>query len=531
MNVSIYTEEVQNWIKEVHRNRGKAPDIIIANCNKIEKYGRKTGDDALIGFACFSRGEAYYLLNETQNFYEQMIACLVPMENIGEWGYLAMANNMLGIMSLNRGNAPFAMDYYRKALEYCNTYKLPDLEWIVHMNMGSLYLNIEEYQKALNHFEVGYQYISQNMNRENAYQNLMVVYLGIAKAYLNMGLYDSAEKFCIKLQRECVQEMSQFDVMVVDCFRAKYTFECGDKDEFRKIVNKIDIDRIRLLPIMDVFDDLYEYLKTLLVAGEYQRFQTVYAVVSEMAKHTGIKNLEKKLLTLEISYFKKTNQIEDFKNATIIYYELTEEMEKENRLLITSMIGMRKSLDSLAAINREFEQKNLTLQRQSETDSLTGLWNRLKLNSYGEAAFERAISQHSILGIEILDIDYFKQYNDNYGHQAGDEAIKFVAGEMQKLESHGNVSCFRYGGDEFVIIYEGFNADETRSLAEELKDWVNKKAIPHEYSLAAKHLTISQGVYLGVPKAGERLADYLHKADDMLYEVKKVSRNSIRVSQ
>ncbi len=119
MNISLYMQEVQNWIKEIQPDRGRDSKRLMENCDKIEEYGRKIHDDALIGFACFSRGETYYLMNDTRNFYVQMIACIPSMEKIGEWGYVVMANNMLGIMSLNRGNAPYAMDYYLKALSYC----------------------------------------------------------------------------------------------------------------------------------------------------------------------------------------------------------------------------------------------------------------------------------------------------------------------------------------------------------------------------------------------------------------------------
>ena len=128
MNVNLYTKDVQNLIKEIQNYRGRDLDRVLSVCDKVENYGREVSDDALIGFACFSRGETYYLMNDMRNFYAQMLACMTPMERIGEWGYVVMANNMLGIMSLNRGNAPFAMDYYMKALNYCHTYKLPDLE-------------------------------------------------------------------------------------------------------------------------------------------------------------------------------------------------------------------------------------------------------------------------------------------------------------------------------------------------------------------------------------------------------------------
>ncbi|MDD6194149.1 MAG: GGDEF domain-containing protein [Lachnospiraceae bacterium] len=529
MNVNLYTEEVQNWIKEIQSNRGRDLERVISFCDKVESFGRETSDDALIGFACFSRGETYYLMNDMRNFYAQMLACLAPMERIGEWGYVVMANNMLGIMSLNRGNAPFAMDYYMKALNYCHTYKLPDLEWIVHMNMGALYLNIEESQKALDHIENSYHYIMAHPERPDYIQNLMTAYLGMAKAYLNMELRSSAEKYSDKIRRECRPYLSPLDLLVVDCFEARLCREKGDQEGFREAVTRINEGILRDVPIMDIFDDLYEYMKMLLDAECSPEFISIYQVVQHLIQRTSIKNMEKKLLTLKIQYLKKTGQTNEYNRATIQYYEISEQMEKENRLMVTSMISMRNSLNDLAAINREVKQENIALHRKSEVDPLTGIYNRFKLNEYGEIAFEEACRNQTSLAIEILDIDYFKQYNDNYGHQAGDEAIKEVARMMQEMAGRGKIFCSRYGGDEFVIIYEGYTKDETMGLAQTLKKLTSDRNITHAYSKAEKYLTISQGICWGIPKTHEKIWDYLHAADELLYKVKKISRNSIRI--
>ena len=93
------------------------------------------------------------------------------------------------------------------------------------------------------------------------------------------------------------------------------------------------------------------------------------------------------------------------------------------------------------------------------------------------------------------------------------------------------VFCSRYGGDEFVIIYEGLTEDETLKKARTLKENIVRASMEHKYSPAADVVTISQGVCWDVPKAGQTAADFLHTADNLLYEVKKVSRNSIKIGR
>ena len=96
-------------------------------------------------------------------------------------------------------------------------------------------------------------------------------------------------------------------------------------------------------------------------------------------------------------------------------------MEKEKQAMIANMLDVRESLERANKKRREMEEANIRLLEMSETDALTHLANRFRLNDYLDQVFEKALSEQTPLAMEILDIDYFKQYNDNYGHQAGDE--------------------------------------------------------------------------------------------------------------
>lgn len=535
MNISLYVQEVQNWIEKVQSDRGRNPKQVLENCDKIEKYGRQIHDDALIGFACFSRGETYYLMNDARNFYTQMLACLPSMEKIGEWGYVVMANNMLGIMSLNRGNAPFAVDYYMKAMSYCEKYHLPDLEWVVHMNMGALYLNIGENQRALDHLKSGYHYILSHPDMPDYILQLTAVYLNMAKAYLNLAMDEThhemmemAEKYNHSIDIECKPHLEGIDRLVVACFQARLFRMRGEKNALEQEIAQINHFMRHEIPVMDIYDDVYDYMVMLLTDERYDDFINCYKSVDASVEKTSIKNLQKRHLTLLIRYYKATGNHERYQRATVMYYEISEQMERENGLMVANMIQMRNSLNDLMQQNWEVEQENIALHRKSEVDALTGIYNRFKLNDYGEMAFANAEERKQPLAIEILDIDYFKEYNDNYGHQAGDEALKMVAQMMQKLQQKGKVFCSRYGGDEFVLIYEGLDEEQTYDLARSLQHSIEEQAIEHRFSKTSNVLTISQGICWGVPVDGNKVWDFLHRADELLYQVKKVSRNAIR---
>ena len=528
MEIGLYRSDIQELIISIQENRGNDPAATIAGCRKLEEYGLEQKEPALVGFARFTRGETYYMLNDMANFYREMIMCLEPFERIHEWGYLAMANNMLGIMSLNRGNAPFALDYYFKAITYCEQYKLRDLEWMIRINMGTLYLSVSNYEEAIKQLNEAKIYLEKHKDMPGIHASLTAVGVGLSKAALMSGDVALAEKIYRKLENEHLEHLTKIERLPAFCLGARIAESAHDEDRRAELVSRVRETFREEVPIMDVFDDIYDYMGMLLDVREYGQFFLTYERTEELIEKTRVKNLEKKLVGLKIRYYRDTDDKEEYADAAVRYYELTELMERENEMMIASMISMRGSFYDLANDHRKVEAENKRLQLKSETDPLTNMYNRLKLNEYGEIAFERALKNKIGIAIEILDIDFFKEYNDNYGHQRGDDCIKFISGCILSLRRHSGVFCSRYGGDEFVIIYEGYTDKEVFAIAKELKKKVIEGHFEHEHSRSSsKFVTISQGIFWSVPEEGQTLWNFLHEADNLLYKVKTRSRNSI----
>lgn len=162
----------------------------------------------------------------------------------------------------------------------------------------------------------------------------------------------------------------------------------------------------------------------------------------------------------------------------------------------------------------------------SITDELTGLYNRRFFNIKIEEEINRAKREYHSFSLLIMDVDYFKQYNDTYGHQKGDFVLEKVANVLKKKTSRASDFAFRTGGEEFAIIT---SLDKTKVIefATLIKNEIENLQIEHSSSKVSKFLTISIGI---VSKEGKEItnSDKLYKeADDCLYESKKLGRNSI----
>ena len=139
--------------------------------------------------------------------------------------------------------------------------------------------------------------------------------------------------------------------------------------------------------------------------------------------------------------------------------------------------------------------------------------------------WKRAIRYQTPLTVILIDIDYFKKYNDTLGHQAGDRCIKIVADCIAQSAVRSSDLAARYGGEEFLLLLAAINHEDALKQAERLIQLVRELKIPHPASLVAQHITISMGVASTTPKIHEQYDDFIKKADEALYEAKNSGRN------
>ena len=179
---------------------------------------------------------------------------------------------------------------------------------------------------------------------------------------------------------------------------------------------------------------------------------------------------------------------------------------------------------ALAVANKE-------LERLSSTDGLTGLYNRRTFDETLAKEWKRCARESKPLAVILLDIDSFKPYNDNYGHQAGDSCLQKVAKALAGVTSRPGDIVARYGGEEFVFVLPGTDGDHAMSVAEKARSAVASMRLKHEHSKAEKFVTISLGVAHTVPSDGVKGPELVKKADAALYLAKESGRNQARLHQ
>ena len=173
--------------------------------------------------------------------------------------------------------------------------------------------------------------------------------------------------------------------------------------------------------------------------------------------------------------------------------------------------------------------KNDMLEKLSMYDALTNIRNRRYFDETFEKTFSEIKRDKKSLAVLMIDIDFFKLYNDNYGHGQGDETLRKVAKALEKTIKRASDFVARYGGEEFVILLKDINKDGVEAVANNLLNAIRELKITHEFSKIENYVTVSIGASFYNSRSDVTKLELLLKADEALYNVKNSGRNNFAI--
>jgi len=224
-----------------------------------------------------------------------------------------------------------------------------------------------------------------------------------------------------------------------------------------------------------------------------------------------------------------------FETGAVDY--ITKPIEKVELLArVNSALRLKKEMDGrkareedLLKLTEELEDANQKLLRLSFIDGLTGVANRRHFDKQLDEEIRRAIRHYEPLSLIMIDIDCFKDYNDTYGHLAGDDCLKKTADKIKDILRRPGDFAARYGGEEFALILPGTFEEGALAVAERLRSGVESLQIAHSKSTAGSVVTISAGVASMLPHKEISPQNLIGAADKALYNAKKEGRNRVYI--
>ena len=232
---------------------------------------------------------------------------------------------------------------------------------------------------------------------------------------------------------------------------------------------------------------------------------------------------------------KRIKNNETIKNIPIIFITGRTSQEDEEYGLNLGAIDyitkpFNKAIVKLRIKNYlDLKMKNDMLEKLSMYDGLTNIRNRRYFDETFEKTFNEIKRDKKSLAVLMIDIDFFKPYNDNYGHGQGDETLRKVAKALEKTIKRASDFVARYGGEEFVILLKDINKDGVEAVANNLLNAIRELKITHEFSKIENYVTVSIGASFYNSSSDVTKLELLLKADETLYNVKNSGRNNFAI--
>ena len=515
MNRTSYPQEIQNLICICESERFSDPAAVIDSAEKIHSYADEICDTSLAGYSDFCIGDAYFTKCDSEDCMRYINAAIQELHSASEWQLLGECYNLFGILCEHQGNVSDAIESYSQAILLVENHHLNVLGTMVHANLSNLLHKGGDNETALKEVLECRKYLAR-ITEDDRYDYLPIqIQINIARTYVYLKQKDKASEELQLLERMFDSKPEQAKDFDYYLLYLSYFDLCHDTDNESLALEKAIRSFHNCEYKVDYLDDCIEFMRYLKRKNNYVLLKEL---VKEMDQSTTSNDFTDTLMNIQdykIALLQHEGRWGALLDELRNYHSLSLKHKRQVYNVTKVMMDMRYTL-------AESEKTNFMLQKRLGTDELTGIANRQRLNDISDKFFDSALENRLYLGVEMLDIDNFKQINDTYGHQIGDLCLCTLADAMKAIED-SDIFCARYGGDEFTILFQNLSDEDIRQTTEQLR----KKLVEYTSSRNLPEFTISQGICNRVPVFYNRIWDFTSLADKALYIAKRTGRNNI----
>ena len=526
MDMSNYSSEKQELITRIKENRNARKRGYLKDCRDLLDFAKETDDETLLGVAYYYLGRCYYYSpNQTSKAMKTIKKSLFYAQKTKDYEILARIYNILGIDASNRGLEELALEYYMMGRRYSIQSEDLELQSIIEYNMGYSYMEMGDFEGALKFFMKSYR-----LTKKYKSKNDMAIYIryiiccvaGIL--YMHLKKEDRVKKIFTELESLAKQYGDRiadvFEEPLNYIFRINYYEMIGEKslsDEYQhEFIKRLSEEIVSA----DSVSDLIRYCDTLMMQDKMELTATYINLVKGTIETIDVPHLSRDYYRMLVTFYEKKQDEGKRLEAICSYYVNSQKQVADRKRAFAFYSEMIETVEKIRL-------DNIRLAKEARTDSLTKLPNRLEMMEVGEAWFEHAREEGVSYGVEIFDIDKFKEYNDTFGHQVGDLCLEEI-GKVLRNYTQENIFVARYGGDEFLVCYYNMTDDEIMEKAKGLRDDLKKICIKTKGKDICG-ISISQGIRNTIPGEDNKMWDYMYSADSALYEVKKKKRGDIMI--
>lgn len=479
----------------------------------MAQESRTTEEINKLGEEYYKKGYDLYSTDEDQAYYYiQESLSFVSAEQNPELH--AKANNMLGIISTHREDYSTAINQLSSCLSICYSHNIPFFAGLSASNLGFLFQNIGNYDKAISYYEQAVDFFRADNTHDNFEEYRATLLTNIFNCYYRLD--DHAAMSDILTQMRSVQELID-PSFSMSMYEAIYAKSIGDSAGMKKNIDEClskFFEEKELADYIDICQFLCEFLYD---NGLFAPLGKVLEFIDTNIPDAIFPRIRIELVKYKMAYYESIGDSAQYIAAAKEYVSLYETITKIFHKSISESVLLGLELKEMEKGYKEFEKK-------ADTDALTQLLNRNGMIEKVSPLLTDAQKTRTLVSVFIVDIDYFKQYNDHYGHVLGDECIKKVAKVLKSSFDNSSFVC-RYGGDEFTAFCHDMSEVEAQAAGDKIVQAVCDLRIESVDSPISENVSVSVGFFTGIPSESESLEDLIDHADKGLYTAKERGRN------
>ncbi len=478
---------------------------------------QEQGNEDLKNYASCTLGDACCQNRDFSQALYYLSAGVQGLEKTDEYQLTCRCYNELGIIFRSQSHFITSEEYYINSIELARANRLYADEAIACSNFASLCYEMDAMNQALEYHYRAIECCNFLEDDKLKCELMLGDFAFILKIYVQLGQGKRATEVFLEMERllERYPELEDlFDIILARYFYYKYR-----NDEVNAEVMKLKCLEAFYAceEYIIYFDETTDLIRLLAEAKEYKELENMFNQIDKVCVDTDIISLRLFMEKYRVQMYEALGDEKRLMTSLRDYYRLSEKKTEDNKRSFIATLNLRSEL-------AQQRTKNLFLLAAAETDPLTGIANRFKMNAVIDELFEMANSEGKSLAVEMMDVDGFKQVNDNYGHSKGDELL-VAMGKVLKEITNDKIFVARYGGDEFVIYYYDMTDEEIIEVARYLNDSMTKVGA----DLGLIGFSVSQGIVNHVPRPLNRAWDYLNAADLTLYYVKNNGKANVRL--
>ena len=510
MEIEKYGRDIQELYQQQRTYLQLSDPRVLDVLKKMKKKAIVLKDHELIGYVYHSLAFAEYFIGGDYAAYLKSLRLsakyLLSCDNPAE---LVHVYYLVAIDALNKGLYDLSHHFFLKARTIAEETEQPTSAAILEENIGHILGVLGAYKEARRSFQRSLRGVRKDPSHPHYFNNIASCYMNEAYMCLEMGLLAEAEKLHDRTRTFMEENPNAFQIDAIIHFvllDAQIAIRKHDEARIEKSVHQTIMQLKKAKQGANYVVDTQKLVLALIDTGRIRAAGSLVRILERMDLADDATAAQRTLIETKIAYFKVSGKkkalLECYLEQDRIYQRVLAEQVESNKIAQ----DLIRLTNQLHADQEAAKRKQEELQKNVKTDALTGIANRYAGNIYTGQAFDEAFLGNTNFGICVLDVDGLKNVNDTRGHQAGDEMLRDMANVLGCIAKGEQVFAYRYGGDEFVLVFSDKKNAEIHHLLEKLR---KETAV-----------SFSAGVCNTKPKAKMKPWDFLRAADRELYAVK-----------